>query len=258
MAVEQSVSTRVAGARVSSVAEKHARAAALRADGSLRELAAEVAPVSLAAEQVLPLPAPLDELVPEGGLRRGWVVAVEGLATTSLTLALAAEVTTSGSWVAFVGVPEVGMLAAAELGVDLARCLVVRIDDARHWAEATAALLGAVDLIVTRPPSGVRQRDVRRIAARARERGTVLVRMPGGDEAMTVDRRFRGTSPSWVGLAPGRGRLVARRLRVDRGDRSGGGATRSVEVWLPGPSGRLAPVEEPAVGSARPRLRTVS
>ncbi|MEM9711328.1 MAG: hypothetical protein AAGA17_03835 [Actinomycetota bacterium] len=243
-----------------SMEEKHARAAALRADGSLRQLAAEVAPVTLAAEQILPLPTPLDDLVPEGGLRRGWVVAVDGVAATSLTLALAAETTTSGSWVAFVGVPEVGLLAAAELGVDLARCLVVRLDDARHWSEATAALLGAVDLIVTRPPSGVRQREVRRLAARARERGTVLIRLPGGDEVMAVDRRLRTTSPTWVGLSPGRGRLVARRLRVDRGDRSGGGATRSVEVWLPGPTGRLAPVEEVAVpeSSRRPALRTVS
>lgn len=259
MAVGRAISVRVA-----SVDEKHARAAALRADGSLRDLAAEVAPVSLAAEQVLPLPRPLDELVPEAGLRRGWTVAVEGVAATSLALALAAEATSTGSWVAFVGAPEVGMLAAAELGVDLARSLVVRLDDARHWSEVTAALLGAVDLIVTRPPSGVRQRDVRRLAARARERGTVLVRLPGGDEVMTVDRRFRGTSPSWVGLTPGRGRLVARRLRVDRGDRSGGGSTRSVDVWLPGPSGRLAPVEEPGVestgraASRRPVLRTVS
>ncbi|MEM8904311.1 MAG: hypothetical protein AAGF02_11455, partial [Actinomycetota bacterium] len=61
-----------------SMEEKHARAAALRADGSLRQLAAEVAPVTLAAEQILPVPAPLDGLVPEGGLRRGWVVAVDG------------------------------------------------------------------------------------------------------------------------------------------------------------------------------------
>lgn len=241
-----------------SLAEKHARAAALRADGGLGELTARVEPVTRADEQVLALPSPLDELVPERGLRRGSVVAVEGPAATSLTLALAAELTGTGSWVAFVGVPEVGLLAASELGVDLARCLVVHLDDVRLWAEAVAALVGAIDLVVVRPPSGVRQRDVRRLAARARERGTVLVRLPGGDEVLATDRRFRTSSSSWTGLDRGRGRLVARRVRVDRGDRTGGAGRRAVELWLPGPDGRVAPVLPVGEEPASPTLRSVS
>ncbi|MEM9033427.1 MAG: hypothetical protein AAGA99_04835 [Actinomycetota bacterium] len=241
-----------------SVADKRARAAALRADGGLGELAAEVQPVTLAAEQVLPLPSPLDELVPERGLRRGSVLGVEGPAATSMALAVAAELTATGSWVATVGVPSMGLLAAAELGVDLARCLVVTIDDGRHWAEAVAALIGAVDLVVTRPPAGVRQREVRRVAARARERGTVVLRLPGGDPAsLSPDRRFRTSTPTWVGLTPGRGRLVARRVRIDRGEGAGAGGRRAVEVWLPGPEGRLAPVVDEAESAPAP-LRSVS
>lgn len=243
-----------------SVADKRARAAMLRADGSLGELAAEVQPVTLAAEQVLALPAPLDELVPERGLRRGSVLAVEGPAATSMALALAAELTATGSWVATVGVATMGLLAASELGVDLARCLVVTVDDGRHWAEAVAALIGAVDLIITRTPAGVRQREARRVVARARERGSVVVSLPGGDASLSPDRRFRTSASAWVGLTPGRGRLVARRVRVARGEGAGAGGRRMVQVWLPGPEGRLAPFVDDRLGGevAPGPLRSVS
>ena len=243
---------------VLSVEEKRQRVAELRASGGLASMAAEVQPVALAAEQLLAVPAPLDQVLPEGGLRRGTVAGVEGEAAMSLGWSLAGEVTRSGTWVAVVGVPDAGWLAAHELGVDLARCLVVAVDDERHWPDAVAALVGAVDLIMARTPVGVRDRDLRRVAARCRERGTTLLTLPGGADgtALGVERRLVGADPQWVGLTPGRGRLAARRMTVSLGGRRGGGR-RAVEVWLPGPEGRLAPVEPTITTSQRPALRRV-
>ena len=61
----------------------------------------------------LPLASSLADALP-GGLRRGQVVAVEG--STSLVLALVAEASKEGSWAAMIGMPHVGVVAAARRG----------------------------------------------------------------------------------------------------------------------------------------------
>jgi hypothetical protein len=58
-----------------------------------------------------------------GGLRRGSTMSVAG--STALVLALLAEATGEGSWAAITGMPDVGVVAAAELGVDLERLALV-------------------------------------------------------------------------------------------------------------------------------------
>src|SRR2546423_11894587 len=85
----------------------------------LDELAARTRPVALSEEERLPLLGALTELFPGGGLRRGATVAVTG--STSLALALLAGPSQAGSWTAGVGRPDPRLVAAAELGVDLAR-----------------------------------------------------------------------------------------------------------------------------------------
>src|SRR2546422_1478023 len=65
--------------------------------------------------RVLPVRPELADLFPWGGLRRGSTVAVRG--STSLLLALLAESTVAGSWAAVVGMPNLGVVVAAELGV---------------------------------------------------------------------------------------------------------------------------------------------
>jgi hypothetical protein len=67
----------------------------------------------------LPVSPALSELLPGGALRRGSTVSVVG--STALILALLAEATQQGSWAAITGMPELGVVAAAELGVDLER-----------------------------------------------------------------------------------------------------------------------------------------
>ena len=90
------------------------------------DLAAAVAPTTLARQRTLPVADPLVPLLPDGALARGRAVACRGIAATSLALALAAEATAAGAWLAVVDVPWLGVEAAAELGVPLER--LVRVE----------------------------------------------------------------------------------------------------------------------------------
>jgi hypothetical protein len=70
----------------------------------------------------LPLVPALTKLVP-GGLRRGSTTSVAS--STALILALLAEATREGSWAAITGMPDVGVAAAAELGIELDRLALI-------------------------------------------------------------------------------------------------------------------------------------
>src|SRR5262249_35878209 len=71
---------------------------------------------------MLPVLPALRELLP-GGLRRGTVVAVGGWGL--LCLAVAAGASAAGAWCAAVGLPHLGVAAAAEAGLDPGRLLLV-------------------------------------------------------------------------------------------------------------------------------------
>ena len=73
----------------------------------------------MAGERLLPVLGPLQPLFPAGALRRGSVVSVTG--STSLALSVLAAASAQGSWCAAVGMPSLGLAAAAELGVALER-----------------------------------------------------------------------------------------------------------------------------------------
>lgn len=196
---------------------------------SLREAAlGEVTrPVSLAGEQVLPVLPALQGLLPGGVLRRGSTVAVVG--STSLALALAAAPSATGSWCAAVGLPSLGLVAVAELGVTLDRLALVR-EPGESWPSVVAALLDALDVVVVRPPGPVRSSHVRRLAVRARERGAVLVAAcswEGADVCLGV------TGSEWHGLGSGHGHLRSRRLEVTSRGRGAAARPRHAGVWLP-------------------------
>src|SRR5262249_16145943 len=139
---------------------------------SLDELATRVKPVALAGEERLAVLPPLESLFPNGALRRGTTVTVHG--STALALALVAEASRQGSGWGGGGVPAVGLVAAAELGVDLERLALVP-DPGGQWTTVAAALVDAVDIVLVATPGRVRPADTRRLAAKARDRGAVLV-----------------------------------------------------------------------------------
>src|SRR6476661_6263611 len=131
----------------------------------------------LAGDKRLMVADPLGGLLPDGGLRRGSVVTLAGsTGTTSVLLPLLAAATATGEWVAVVEPgATLGGAAIEEAGVALERCAIVRHVPPNRWTVAVAALLEGAALVAAWVPAGVRLGDARRLTARARERGAVLV-----------------------------------------------------------------------------------
>jgi hypothetical protein len=205
-------------------------------------LAERVRPTAPSRTRLLPVLPPLASLLPDGGLRRGTAVRCgagpHGGGALSLALALAAGPSAAGSWCAVVGVEDIGVLAAAGFGVDTDRLAVVRVA-AAHWALATGVLIDGVDVVVVAPPSRPRAAAVRTLAARARDRGAVLL-VVGAQASWPADHELVVEQSSWHGLADGAGRLQARRATVVA--RGRGSAVRPVrqELWLPTATGKVA------------------
>src|SRR2546430_11276252 len=78
------------------------------------------------------------------------------------------------SWCAVVGMPTLGLVAAAEFGIALDRLALVP-DPGPEWPTVVAALLDGVDVVVAAPPGPVAAPLAGRLAARARQRGSVLL-----------------------------------------------------------------------------------
>jgi hypothetical protein len=205
--------------------------------------------------RVLPVVAPLARLLPAGGLRRGTTVAVPPApAATSLLWAVLAEASADGAWVGIVGRPDLGLVAAAEAGMRLERLALVPRPGAELLA-VTSALLDGLDVVVmagTQPvPAGERQR----LAARARQRGAVLLSLgpwPGADVRLTcADARWNGVG---AGRHGGSGRLGEREVAVRVLGRGLSPAGRVERLLMPAqpasPVVALAPaVATPAAGS---------
>jgi hypothetical protein len=177
--------------------------------------------------QLLPVAAPLAAVLPRGGIARGSVISVRGQGATSLLFTLLSGSPTS--WSAIVGMPGVGLLAAAEFGIDLARVVVVP-EPGPDVLQVLSILMDGVDMIAvalppTAAPAPARQRV---LTGRLRQRGSVLLVMgpwPGADLVLTA--RWTGLH----GLGRGHGRLRDRELEVEvggRGAAAGRGATATL------------------------------
>lgn len=167
--------------------------------------------------KALPLDDEVAGLLPGGVFRRGTVVSVEG--STSLVLALIARASREGSWAAIVGLPHVGVVSAARRGIDLSRLALVPHPGAEAAAVAAACVDG-MDVVVLGPRLAMSDADRRRLAARARERGAVIVSI-GPHPATHV--ALRVLRSEWSGLGAGEGRLRERTLTVARSGRQMGG-----------------------------------
>lgn len=241
-------------------------------------------------ERVLPVLAPLARLLPAGGLRRGSTVAVSGgPGAGSLLVALLAEASVDGAWVGVIGRPELGVVAAAEAGLRLDRLALVP-HPGRDLVAVAAALLDGLDLVVLagarragtaqsgagrtepdragadrtgagwagagRAGAGLPAADRQRLAARARQRGAVLLSL---DPWPAADLQLSCTDARWHGLGHGRsggaGRLRSRQLRVHLRGRGLAPGGAEAELLLPAPGGGMAPA---AADAERPVLSPVA
>ncbi|MGH9037121.1 MAG: hypothetical protein ACRD0O_15270 [Acidimicrobiia bacterium] len=204
---------------------------------ALVEIAGRARAVVLAGERRLAVPGPLGDLLPGGGLQRGTVVTVEGsrgAGGASVVLALLAAATAVGEWAAVIDAEEsFGALAAAEAGVALERLAVVRLPGravSERFGPVVAMLLESMTVVAATVPRQMRAAEARRLVARTREQGSVLVAAGGwpGEAAL----RLRAEGSAWFGLGPGEGRLGARTLRVTLAGRGAAGRERTAEVPL--------------------------
>jgi hypothetical protein len=186
----------------------------------LERVARDACPTVLAGTRRLAVAEPLGGLLPDGGLRRGSVVTLAGAAgTSSVLLPLLAAATAAGEWAAVVesGVT-LGGAAAGEAGVALERCAFVRPVPAPRWAVVVAALLEGAAVVAAWVPRGIKLGDARRLAARARERGAVLVAMESVPGVRSVAWPAEATLRLHVQPGPWRsaphGLLVDRELHV--------------------------------------------
>ena len=202
------------------------------------DLLAKVRPVSLAGSRRLPLDEPWSGLVPGASLRRGSVVVVEaapGLGGLSLALSLLTGASRAGHWAAVVGVDDPGVMAMAELGVDLRRVLFVPRPRGA-WAESAADLLDGVDLLVVRPPGRAASSSARRLVDRVRDSGVVLVVLAETRAAWPTpaDLSFTITQARWAASS----RLDARYLNVRVAGRGEASRVGEHVIVLPGQRGR--------------------
>jgi len=207
------------------------------------------------ADRLLPVPEPLAELLPHGGLVRGTVVSVSG--ATSLLLGMLAAATAAGGYAAVIGLRRLGLLAAAEMGARLQR-LVVIPDPGPDPVEIAAVLLDGIDLVVlglggTSVPSS----RARAVAARVRSRRAVLVVTDGRWEG--AHTRLEARIGGYHGVdGPGRGRLCGTRLAVRAHGRAFPPRSVRVEVCADRDAVTWTPAAEGRTRTGTDRVRTAA
>jgi hypothetical protein len=163
-------------------------------------------------------------------IRTGEAYAVD---SPSLATVLVAGPSQAGEWIAFVGVPDLGLEAAAQFGVDLERTVVVP-RPGELWLSVTAGLLDVASVVVVKPPVPVTAQQAERLKSRLRMKDAAIVcwgEWPRSDATLTI------TESSWLGLGQGHGRLTARRVVVSVRQ---GGPVRHVPLWLPDANQQIA------------------
>jgi hypothetical protein len=128
----------------------------------------------------------------------------------SLALAVLSAASAEGAWVGVVGVDDLGLEAAAESGLDLARAVMVP-DPGAGWLEAVSALVDVLPIVLLRPPSRVDQRLAAKVSARLRKRSATLFvqgEWPGAEARLWLEQT------RWSGMGDGYGRLLERAAQV--------------------------------------------
>jgi hypothetical protein len=146
-------------------------------------------------------------------LPRGTVAVLSG--ARSLLLSMVAAVTAAGGNVAIVGQPDIGLLAAVEMGADLSRLAVIP-DPGTDPVEVAAVLIDGMDLVVLGLGGRrVPQTRARAVVARARNRGCTLLVTDGDWQGAPtrLEARVCGYEIA-AGGRPGFGRISGVRLQV--------------------------------------------
>lgn len=183
---------------------------------------------------LLAVPAAVAALLPRGGLPAGGVVSIDtappaydrpparpaasgrapaatfgdSAATTLLLTLLAGG---QQRWTAVVGMPDLGVLAGAELGIDLDRLALIP-DPGPDVLHVLSVLADGVEVIAVAPTVGWGPpARIKVLTARLRQRGAVLLVLgpwPGADLVI------RARHVAFRGIGRGHGRLQGREIAV--------------------------------------------
>lgn len=202
-----------------------------------------------ASERTLPVHESLTGLL--STIQRGSTVACNGRAGVSLALALAAAPSQQGAWVGVAGLPELGMCAAADMGVALERLVMVTGDPS--WVDVLAAMIDGFDVILVGQRVGrLAAGAVRRLQARVQSRGVVMLTV--GVPALGADLQLTADHDQWVGLGEGHGVATGRKVDVELAGRRVPRQERTT-MWLPDAFGQLARALPGDSVLGRPELR---
>ncbi|MDQ1531915.1 MAG: hypothetical protein QOE37_2020 [Microbacteriaceae bacterium] len=158
--------------------------------------------------RTLPTHPALTPLLPGGALKAGVAYAVQG--SPALALLLLAGPGAAGAWCGVVGMPDFGVEAAAGLGMDLGRVVLIP-DPGQHWLAVTAQVADVLPVVLVRPPLRAAPGEVARLASRLRQRGATLVVLgPWAQAEATLEIE----TSSWTGLGAGSGYLAGREALV--------------------------------------------
>ncbi|WP_166864231.1 hypothetical protein [Salinibacterium sp. ZJ70] len=195
-------------------------------------------------DRTLPTSDALSSLLPRGALLAGGSYAIDG--STALALELAREPSATGSWCAIVGLPDLGVEAAATAGLDLDRLVLVP-HPGEQWFAVVSALIDAVGVVIVQPPARTRVGEAMatRLSSRLRQRESVLIAMGAWPR---VQARLSITESDWAGLGSGFGHLSARQVTVASSSPAWQGRQRARRLWLPDAEGSVAPVV-PRIGA---------
>jgi hypothetical protein len=170
----------------------------------------------------LPIAPSFTPLFVDGGLVRGRTVACTGDAALSTALALSASATRLGSWLAVIGVPQLGVGAAIEAGVAIERIVLAQPPRAsREWVATVAALVEGFDVLIVAPPTSLSAHDARRLQTRVAARQSVLivVHLPSplaacAPQVFGADLDVRADTVAWSGIEQGGSHITQRMVHV--------------------------------------------
>lgn len=136
-----------------------------------------------------------------GGLKPG-VYSLTGV--TSVAFGLLVD-----GWCGVAGLPELGMEAAHEWGVDLGR--LVLVPRVGVWLETVAALIEGLDVLLAPAPPGIAPAAAQRLTARLRSRGAALVVLGDWPRPRAV---IHASTVAWHGLGWGHGHIAGQLIEV--------------------------------------------
>lgn len=195
----------------------------LHSESGLQEKINQMQGSRLGSRRLPTIPA-LGRILPGGGLMAGAAYSVEN--STTLAMALLAGPSSSGAWCSVIGIPDFNVEAAANLGIDLDRLILIPHLDGQ-WLTVTAAMVDVVSIIVTTAPATITGSDAARLRARLRQRGAALISIGAWPQSEAV---LSVSDNQWGGLGTGSGHLQTRRLKVTA--KGNNGRSRSSELSL--------------------------